>query len=344
MFQFEEKIYLQLLWALPVLIAVAVWYARWQQRKAAAFFTPQQLGKLAPNVSSWRPKTKITLWTIAFLSLIFGLAGPKVGTKLETLEREGADIVFLLDVSNSMLVEDVKPNRLERAKLILSRSLELLAGDRLGIVAYAGVAVQQLPITNDYRAARMALQTTDHTLVSAQGTDIGDAIIMGIKSFEEESDKNKVLFILSDGEDHEGSFESALKEAKKAGVTIYAFGFGTPNGGPVPDIVNGRKRGYIKDLAGEVAVSMRDEGVLQLIAKETGGAYFVGNNTVEAVNEISKIVSGLEKTSFESKVFTDYEHQFQWFLVIAFILFLFEFLLLESRSYILEKLGIFKEK
>ncbi|MCH8554657.1 MAG: VWA domain-containing protein [Schleiferiaceae bacterium] len=344
MFQFEEKIYLQLLWSLPVFIAVAMWYANWQKRKAAAFFAPEQLHKLAPNISAWRPKAKFILWTLAILTLIFGLAGPKVGTKLETLEREGADIVFLLDVSNSMLVEDVKPNRLERAKLILSRSLEQLAGDRLGIVAYAGVAVQQLPITNDYRAARMALQTTDHTLISAQGTDIGDAILRGIKSFEEGSDKNKVLFILSDGEDHEGSFEGALKEAKKAGVKIYAFGLGTPNGGPVPDIVNGRKRGYIKDMAGEVAVSMRDEATLQQIARETGGNYFVGNNTQDAVAEINKIVSGLEKTSFESKVFTDYEHQFQWFLGIAFILLLFEFLLSESRSYLLEKLGIFKEK
>jgi Ca-activated chloride channel family protein len=333
MYQFEEPHYLYLLLALPVLWLLSWGHRRWQRNRVKSLFDVGLLMRMAPNRSGWRPSAKFILQQVALLALIIGLAGPKVGTRLEALTRKGADVVFLLDVSRSMLVEDIKPNRLERARLIISRSIDRMAGDRLGIVAYAGIPVQLLPITNDYRAARMALTTADEQMISTQGTDIGDALQAGIKSFDERSSKNRLMVILSDGEDHEGGIEGALAEAQKMGVRIVAVGLGTPNGGPVPDKApSGRVRGFLKGPDGEVAISRRDEETLRKLAAETGGEYLSGNRTQEAVDRLSDIFAGLEKTETESQMFTDFEHQFQWFFGLAFILLLLDAVITDKRS------------
>jgi len=345
MYQFEEPGYLYLLLALPVLWIFAAWHRRWQRRQASALFDSGLLQRMAPDRSGWRTTVKFILKNIALLSLIIGLAGPKVGTRMETITRKGADVIFLLDVSRSMLVEDVKPNRLERSKLIISRSIDRMAGDRIGIVAYAGIPVQLLPITTDYRAARMALQTADDQLIYTQGTDIGDALRMGIKSFNEASSKNRILVLISDGEDHEGGMAEALAEAKKQGVQIYTVGMGTPDGGPVPDKTpSGKTRGFFKGPDGEVAISRRDAEALKNLAEETNGAYLSGNRTQEAVDFLADVFSGLEKTEREQQMFTDFEHQFQWFLGFTFILLLIDGFIQEKRAGLLEKLGLVGKK
>jgi Ca-activated chloride channel homolog len=345
MYQFEELVYLNFLWAIPVMLALAIWHKRWQQRTAKRFFDLEMLERMAPGKSGWRPATKVALQTLAILSIVIGLAGPKVGTRVETLNRQGADVVFLLDVSRSMLVEDVQPNRLEKAKLIVSRSIDQMAGDRLGIVAYAGIAVQQLPITNDYRAAKMALSAADPSLITTQGSDIGDAILMGIQSFDPETSKNKVMVLLSDGEDHEGGIATATEALKGAGVKLYALGFGTNSGGPVPDVTSaGRARGFFKGPDGEVAISARNESVLQDLATATGGQYLSGNRTNEAIEKLERIFSGLERTTYEAQLFTDFEHQFQWFIGLGLLLLFIDGFLLEKRSFILERWGIITNK
>jgi Ca-activated chloride channel homolog len=345
MYQFEEPGYLYLLLALPVLWILVAWQRRWQRRQTLALFDSGLLQKMAPDRSGWRPILKFILKNTALLSLIIGLAGPKVGTRMETITRKGADVIFLLDVSRSMLVEDVKPNRMERARLIISRSIERMAGDRIGIVAYAGIPVQLLPITTDYRAARMALQTADDQLIYTQGTDIGEALKMGIRGFDETSSKNQILVLISDGEDHEGGISEALEEAKKKGIQIYAVGLGTPDGGPVPDKTpSGKTRGFFKGPDGEVAISRRDVEALKNLAEGTNGAYLSGNRTQEAVDFLADVFSGLEKTTHEQQMFTDFEHQFQWFLGLAFILLIIDGFIQEKRLGLLEKLGLVDKK
>lgn len=345
MYQFEEPIYLHLLWAIPVLLALAIWHKRWQKRTAKHYFDVALLTRMAPGKSVWRPVAKVALQTVAILSIVVGLAGPKVGTRLETLNRQGADVVFLLDISRSMLVEDVQPNRMEKAKLIVSRSIDQMAGDRLGIVAYAGIPVQQLPITNDYRAAKMALLAADANLIYSQGSDIGAALLMGIQSFDTETSKNKVLVLLSDGEDHEGGIAAATETLQREGIKLYAVGLGINTGGPVPDVTTaGRSRGFFKGPDGEVAISARNEEALKALAAATGGQYLSGNRTNEAIETLSRIFSGLERTTYETQAFTDFEHQFQWFIGLGLLLLFIDGFLLEKRTFLLERWGIITNK
>lgn len=345
MYQFEEPQFLHLLWAVPVMVVLAIGYRRWQQNTTAFLFDANLIQRMAPGKSSWRPAIKTLLQILAFVSITIGLAGPKVGTRLETLSRQGADVVFLLDVSRSMLVTDVPPSRLEKAKLIVSRSIDKMAGDRLGIVAYAGIPVQQLPITNDYRAAKMALDQADANLITSQGSDIGAAILMGVEAFDDQTSKNKIMVLLSDGEDHEGQLEAAIQNLKSQGIKLYTVGLGSATGGPVPDITtSGRSRGYFKGPDGEVAISARNEAALKDLANQTQGQYFSGNRTSEAIENLEAVFSGLERTTYETQVFTDFEHQYQWFIGLGLLLLFFDAILLEKRSSLLEKWGLITKK
>ena len=345
MYQFEEPQFLHLLWAVPVMVILAIGYRRWQKKSGQLLFDAAMMQRMAPGKSNWRPAVKTTLQILAFVSIAIGLAGPKVGTRLETLSRQGADVVFLLDVSRSMLVTDVPPNRLEKAKLIVSRSIDKMAGDRLGIVAYAGVPVQQLPITNDYRSAKMALDQADVDLITSQGSDIGAAILMGAEAFDNQTSKNKIMVLLSDGEDHEGQLEEATESLKKQGIKLYSVGLGTATGGPVPDVTSsGRSRGFFKGPDGEVAISARNEAALNELSNKTGGRYLSGNRTNEAIENLEAIFSGLERTTYETQIFTDFEHQFQWFIGLGLLLLFFDALLLEKSSNLLEKWGIITKK
>jgi Ca-activated chloride channel family protein len=279
---------------------------------------------------------------IAFLS--FALVNPKVGTKLETVKREGVDVVFALDVSKSMLAEDIAPNRLEKSKQLLSQIINSLAGDRIGIIGYAGSAFPQVPITTDFSSAKLFLSGMNTDMVSSQGTAINEAIQMAETYYDDEEQTNRVLFIISDGEDHEGNVSEIASEANKLGIRIFTIGVGTIQGGPIPIKRNGVLQSYKRDKNNEQVITRLGEETLIDIAKVADGEYINGANTKEVVDTVTSILNGMDKKEFEAKQFTDFKDQFQWFLGGALFLLIFDLLLLERKTSWLKKLNLFNEK
>jgi Ca-activated chloride channel family protein len=279
------------------------------------------------------------------LFIIIGLVNPKIGTKLETVKREGIDIVFAVDVSKSMLCEDVAPNRLEKSKQLVSQIIKNLAGDRIGIVAYAGSAFPVLPITTDYGAARMFLQGMNTTMVSSQGTSLDEAIQLSADYFDKGNKTSKVIILISDGEDHSEGAENAADEAKKKGIKIITIGVGTEIGGTIPlKNDNGTVESFQKDKENEVVITKLNPESLGIIAKNTKGIYINGNNTKEVIDSIKKSLSTIQKTEFEATQMADFQSQFQWFLGFGFALLFLDLFLLEKKTNWIQKLNLFNEK
>ena len=279
---------------------------------------------------------------ITFLTL--ALVNPKIGTKLETVKREGVDIVFAVDVSKSMLAEDIAPNRLEKAKRLVSEIINQLASDRIGIIAYAGQAFPQLPITTDYGAAKMFLQNMNTDMLTSQGTAINEALDLATTYYDDEEQTNRVLFIISDGEDHsEGTTSKAVDEAVEAGIRIYTIGVGKSKGAPIPIKKNGIVESLKKDSRGEVVITKLNETVLQEIANDGDGEYIDGTNTAKAVDRIKDILLEMDKTEFEAKQFSEYKDQFQWFLGGAILFLFLDIFVLDRKTKWLQKLNLFNE-
>jgi Ca-activated chloride channel family protein len=277
--------------------------------------------------------------------LILGLVNPKIGTKLETVKREGVDIVFALDVSKSMLAEDIAPNRLEKAKRLVSEIINQLASDRIGIIAYAGQAFPQLPITTDYGAAKMFLQSMNTDMLSSQGTAINEAVELAITYYDDDQQTNRVLFIISDGEDHsEGSTLDAVSKAVDEGIRIFTIGVGQTKGGPIPIKRNGIVESLKKDAQGQVVITKLNEDILSDIASEGNGGYINGSNTEKAVAFIKEQLDQIDKTEFEAKQFAEYKDQFQWFLGAGFLFLFLDIFLLDRKTKWLQKLNLFNEK
>lgn len=267
-----------------------------------------------------------------------------MGTELETVKREGVDIVFAIDVSKSMLAEDIAPNRIEKAKRLVSAIINNLVGDRIGIIAYANQAIPQLPITTDYNAGKMFLQSLNTDMLSSQGTALNSALDLSATYFNDEDQTNRVVFLISDGEDHSDEAESASIRAGTTGIKIFSFGIGTEEGGPIPIKRNGVLESYKKDENGEVVITKRNSEILKLIAKNANGLYIDGNNTKEVVAFVTEILKNLEKKEFEAKKFVSYKDQFQPFLFISFVLLLIELFIFEKETIWLKKLNLFNEK
>ncbi len=279
---------------------------------------------------------------ITFLTL--GLVNPKIGTKLETIKREGVDIVFAVDVSKSMLAEDIAPNRLEKAKRLVSEIINQLASDRIGIIAYAGQAFPQLPITTDYGAAKMFLQNMNTDMLTSQGTAINEAIELATTYYDDEEQTNRVLFIISDGEDHsEGTTLKAVDDAVEAGIQIFTIGVGKSKGVPIPIKRNGVVESLKKDRQGEVVITKLNEVVLQDIASEGNGEYIDGTSTGDAVDQIKEILIQMDKTEFEAKQFAEYKDQFQWFLGAGLLFLFLDVFILDKKTKWLKKLNLFNE-
>jgi Ca-activated chloride channel family protein len=276
--------------------------------------------------------------------LVIGLVNPKIGTKSETVKREGIDIVFAVDVSKSMLCEDVAPSRLEKSKQIVSQIINQLVGDRIGIVAYAGSAFPVLPITTDYGVAKMFLQSMNPSMVSSQGTSLDEAIKLSSTYFDDDKKTSKLLILISDGEDHSEGAIDAAEEASKLGLKIITIGIGTAKGGPIPLKENGRVLSFKRDQNNAVVVTKLNEESLKVISKNTKGGYVNGNNTKEVLEYVKNALDNIEKTEFEAQQFTDYNSQFQWFLGIAFFLLLLDVFFLERKTKWLKKLNLFNEK
>lgn len=344
MYQLDEKIYFYSLIIIPIMVVAFVVLHIWKKRTQKQFANTILLKQLSPNISKTKPILKLILLSLAFACLGIALVNPKMGTKLETVKREGVDIVFAVDVSKSMLAEDIAPNRLEKSKRIVSEILNNLASDRVGIIAYAAQAFPQLPITTDYGAAKMFLASMNTYMMSSQGTAIDAAINLAKTYYDDEEQTNRVLIIISDGEDHSNQAVDAVEEAAEEGIKVFTIGVGTTKGGPIPEKRNGVVETYKKDQEGEVVITKLNEEVLQEIAADGNGNYIDGSNTDAVVEFITETLLQMDKKEFESKQFADYKDQFQWFLAGAIFFLLLDVLLLERKTQWLQKLNLFNEK
>jgi Ca-activated chloride channel family protein len=345
MIQLDEKIYFYLLFIVPVIIMLFVLLQIWKKRTRKKFADLSLLKRLTPNRSSFKSSLKLMFFLLGITFLTLGLVNPKIGTKLETVKREGVDIVFAVDVSKSMLAEDIAPNRLEKAKRLVSEIINQLASDRIGIIAYAGQAFPQLPITTDYGAAKMFLQNMNTDMLTSQGTAINEAIELATTYYDDEEQTNRVLFIISDGEDHsEGTTLNAVEDAVEAGIQIFTIGVGKSKGAPIPIKRNGVVESLKKDRQGEVVITKLNEVVLQDIASEGNGEYIDGTNTGDAVEQIKEILIQMDKTEFEAKQFAEYKDQFQWFLGAGLLFLFLDVFILDKKTKWLKKLNLFNEK
>ena len=286
---------------------------------------------------------KLVFFALVFVFIVIALANPKVGTKLETVKREGVDIVFAIDVSKSMLAEDVKPNRIEKAKHIISQLIEVLHGDRVAFIPYAAQAYPQLPLTSDYSSAKIFLEGINTNMLSSQGTAIGEAIQMAINYFEESSQTSKILIILSDGEDHQQGVDTVIQEAKDKGIRLFTIGLGTAQGATIPVSENGQIVAK-RDNNGQVVITKLNQALLEEIAQEGGGKYFNGANTKEVLDALQKALDTIEKNEYESQVFSDYKDQFQWFLAIAFALLAIDIFISYKKTSWVRRLNLFGER
>jgi len=341
---FEQSIYFYILFTIPVIVVVFLLLLVWKKRVQKRFVDKELLKKLSPNRSLFKSILKVLVLCLAIACLSFALVNPKIGTKLETVKREGVDIVFALDVSKSMLAEDIAPNRLEKSKQLITQIINGLAGDRIGIIGYAGSAFPQVPITSDFSSAKLFLSGMNTDMVSSQGTAITQAIEMAQTFYDDEEQTNRVLFLISDGEDHEGNVSEIAEEAAEKGIRIFTIGVGTLEGGPIPIKENGVLQYYKRDQNNEQVITRLGEETLKEIAKTANGAYIDGSNTKVVVEQVKAILNGMDKNEFEAKQFTDFKDQFQWFLAGALFLLVLDVFLLERQTAWLKKLNLFNEK
>ena len=340
--ELDEKKYLYLLFILPLVVLVFLFNLYWKRKKQREFGDLEMVKKLSPESSVFKPVLKISVLILALLGLILGLVNPKIGTKMETVKREGIDIVFAIDVSKSMLSEDVAPNRLDKSKQIVSQIINQLGSDRIGIVAYAGSAFPVLPITTDYSVAKMFLQSMNTDMVSSVGTSFNEAIKLSSTYFDDKK-TSKLLIMISDGEDHNEGADEAAEEANKLGIKIITIGVGTEKGGTIPLKRNGIVEGFKKDNNNEVVITKLVPESLTAIAKATKGGYVNGNNTKEVLEYVKNALNNIQKTEFEATEMADFQSQFQWFLGFAFLLLFVDVFLLERKTSWVKKLDLFNE-
>jgi len=342
--ELDESKYLYLLFLLPILLLLFLYNQYWKRKKQREFGDLDMVKKLSPEKSVFKPILKLILMLLALSALILGLVNPKIGTKMETVKREGIDIVFAMDVSKSMLAEDVAPSRLEKSKQIVSQIINQLGSDRIGIVAYAGSAFPVLPITTDYGVAKMFLQSMNTGIVSSQGTSLDEAIKLSSMYFDDKSKTSKLLILISDGEDHSEGAEEAAEEANKLGMKIITIGVGTEKGSTIPLRRNGIVESFQRDNNNEVVVTKLNQESLTTIAKATKGGYVNGNNTKEVLEYVKNALNNIQKTEFEATQMADFQSQFQWFLGLAFALLFLDIFFLERKTKWVRKLNLFNEK
>lgn len=343
MWEFDEPKYFYFLALLPVVLLLFLVNLYWQRKKQREFADVDLLQHLSPEKSTFKPVLKLIVVLLGLAALVVALVNPKIGTKMETVKRQGVDIVFAVDVSKSMLAEDLAPNRLEKSKQVVSQIINQLGSDRIGIVGYAGSAYPVLPITTDYSVAKMYLQGMNTDMVSSQGTALGDALKLAASYFDDPQ-TSKLIIMLSDGEDHGEGFEDALEEIKDKKIKVITIGIGTEKGGPIPLRHNGVIESFKKDQNGETVITKLYPETLKTIAKNANGGYVFGGSTKEVLEYVKNGLDNLEKTDFESQQIADFESQFQWFLGLAFFLLLLDVFFLERKTAWVKKLNLFNEK
>lgn len=340
MLRFEDPIYLWMLLIIPILVLVR--FIVWQKRKRnlRKFGDPSLLKEMMPDVSKYRPTIKFCLLLSAITILIFMIARPQVGSKISHEKREGIEVLIALDISNSMLAQDVIPSRLEKSKLLIEDLVDHFTNDKVGLVVFAGDAFVQLPITNDYVSAKMFLQNINPSLITTQGTDLARAISLSQSCFTQREHIGRAIIVITDGEDHEGGALEAAREAYKKGINVFILGVGTSKGAPIPD-GNG---GYLKDNSGQTVLSALNEQMCQQVAKAGNGVYIHVDNTSDAQEKINKELSKLQSGISDTVVYSEYNEQFQIFGIILLLLLIVETILLESRNPLFKQINLFRDK
>ncbi len=331
-FRFAHPEYLYALVLVPLIIILFIARNIKNKRSLKRFGEYDLMDKLMFGVSRGKSILKLILFCIALSLIILGLANPQIGTKLEEVKREGVDVIIALDVSNSMRAEDIKPSRLERAKQAISRFIDGLENDRIGLIVFAGQAYVQLPITTDFNAAKLFLSTIEPDMIPTQGTAIGAAIELAGKSFVGTDNKHKVLVIITDGENHEDDAVEAAKKANEEGVIIHTIGMGSIEGAPIPIYRNGQPSDFMKDKSGIVVVTRLDQTMLQQIAAEGKGLFVRASTGDAGLETVMSEIEKMDKKTFASKQFTDYEDRFQYFIGGGLLVLIFEFLTTNRRN------------
>lgn len=335
--------HIEYLWLLVVVAACGLlWgYAEWRnRRKLEAWADRQMFGRLIPDRSRWRPAVKVALTLTGFALLVVALANPQMGTKIEKGKRAGSDVAICLDVSNSMMAEDIQPNRLERSKRVVNNIMSSLAGDRISLVVFAGASYIQMPLTNDYGAAKLFLDQVSCDMIASQGTAIGDAIDKGMQTFgygdgdrEWEKNKGRAIIVISDGENHEDDAVGAARKAAHEGVQVCTIGMGLPDGAPIPEYdPRGRKNSYKRERGGSIIMTRLNEEMLRDIAAAGGGVYVRASNAGSGLSDITKVIEGLEKEEYGEAVFSAYESRYQYPLAAALLCLIAEVLIFERRN------------
>jgi Ca-activated chloride channel family protein len=337
----------EFLWALlaiPFFLLLFLAVARWKKRALASLGDKKVVGLMMPMVSFSRPWLKFILFATAFLFLIVGLADPQIGSKTEEEQRKGADLMILLDVSNSMLSQDMVPNRLENAKQALAQLIDNLHSDRIGIVVFAGEPYVQLPMTTDYSAAKLFLNTINTNMVPTQGTAIGAAINMAMDNFDFKDGTGKAMIIITDGENHEDDAVVAAREAAEKDVMVNVIGMGSENGSPIPIYQDGKQVGFHTDSAGHTVISKLNEDMCREITAAGNGAYVRATNANTGLSIIMSQISKVQRKTYDNKTFKNFEDRFQFFLAFAFLLLIAEFFISNRKSLRWSNLKLFEVK
>jgi Ca-activated chloride channel family protein len=318
--------------------------SRWKKKAFAALGDKRVVTRMIPQVSFSRPWLKFILFIVAYTFLIIAAADPQIGSKLEEEKKKGADLMILLDVSNSMLSPDMPPNRLENAKQAIAQLIDNLHNDRIGIIVFAGEAYVQLPVTTDYSAAKLFLNTINTNMVPTQGTAIGAAIDMGMKSFDFKDGTGKAMIIITDGENHEDDAVAAAKNAAGKDVMVNVIGMGSAQGSPIPIYQNGKQVGFHTDSAGHTVISKLNEDMCKEITAAGNGAYVRATNANAGLNIVMEQIGKVQRKTYDSKTFKDFEDRFQYFLAFAFLLLIVEFFISNRKSLRLSNLNLFEVK
>lgn len=327
MINFANAQYLLLLLLIPFFFVIQALVLKLRRRRIRKFGDEELVNRLMPSYAKARTWVRLVLFSIGFFFFVIGLSRPQIGAKLKEHETKGAEIMIVLDVSNSMLAEDYSPNRLDRAKLAISRLVDKLRDDRVGLIVFAGSSFVQLPITTDYVSAKMFLNSISTESVPVQGTAIGDAINTAMRSFSVQSEKSRAIIVITDGENHEDDPVEAAKQAAEMGVRVFTIGVGSPEGKPIP--MDGE---LLKDRNGEIVVTRLDEDVLQEVAEAGNGVYVRAGNSEFGLNPIIDDIRKMDDEKFKSIVFEEYDEQFMYFLGIALFFFVVEMLIGDRKS------------
>ena len=342
MFEFAYSDYLWLLWLVPLMLVMFMAVRYWRRTAIRKLGDPGLLDSLMPRVSGQRPVLKFILAVLSLAFIIMALAGPRFGSRLEEVRREGVEIIIALDVSTSMLAEDISPNRLERSKMAVSRLASSLRNDRIGLIVFAGDAFVQVPVTGDYAAFRMILENVSTETVPVQGTAIGRAIDLAARSFTPETVAGRVLIIISDGEDHEDDPVRAAENARQQGIAIHTIGMGRPEGAPIP--VGGGQARFLTDQDGNTVITRLDEATLRSVALAGEGLFVRAGTSGTGLDLIMEEVEKMEKAEFAQLQYTEFTERFQYMAAIALILLLLDFFINERKSRWLSSINLFNGK